>query len=362
VLVAPDGPRVIDFGVARAAERLDVASSRGAVGTPAYMAPEQASDPQRVSVASDVYSLGATLLFAATGHPPYRGASVLDVLARLATEEPDLSGLPAGLTELITACMQRVPRARPTSPAVLAQLGQFTEASGGLAEDHAYLPEPAMALIGEYQRSPQLTALIQAPGGQAGEDPAGENPGGEAPGDQTTAPSLTELPAAYRPPRRRPGAGGSPSGLAGGWWQWGRAHLAWVGWTAVGAVLVVGGIILGASLTSSGSQPPPAGAPPAAPATKCGPAGQVSDRSGDRQERSGHLHGEPDIPRPVPAGAVHRGGDSGRWRQGQYAVHGATRGTAGRLRSQSRVHHRSSWRERHSGSSIRVRSAEVMMP
>ncbi len=135
VLVAPDGPRVIDFGVARAAERMEVTVSRGTVGTPAYMAPEQARDPRQASVASDVYSLGATLLFAATGHPPFRGASVMDVLARLATEEPDLSGLPAELTGLITACMARVPRARPTSSAILAQLGQFTEAQAGLPEN-----------------------------------------------------------------------------------------------------------------------------------------------------------------------------------------------------------------------------------
>ena len=159
VLVAPDGPRVIDFGVARAAERMGRTTSRGAVGTPAYMAPEQARDTHEASVASDVYSLGATLLFAATGHPPYQGVTVMDVLARLATEEPDLSGLPGDLTELITACMHRVPRQRPTSSAMLAQLGDFTEAQAGSDEEHAYLPEAAMALIGEYQRSPQLAAF-----------------------------------------------------------------------------------------------------------------------------------------------------------------------------------------------------------
>jgi hypothetical protein len=275
VLVAPDGPRVIDFGVARAAERMDIVTPRGAVGTPAYMAPEQASDPQRASVASDVYALGATLLFAATGHPPYPGASVLDVLARLATEEPDLSGLPAGLTELIAGCLQRVPRARPTSPAIVARLGPFTAAPAGPAENHAYLPEPAMALIGEYQRAeyqlaePQLTALIQAPAGQGGGDQA----------DETTAPSLTELPAAYRPPsRRRPEAGGSRAGLAGEWWRWLRTHLAWAGWAAAGAVLIVGGVILGASLVNSGANSAGKTAalpPPQAPATNCGPAGQA---------------------------------------------------------------------------------------
>jgi hypothetical protein len=300
VLVDPDGPRVIDFGVARAAERMEVTIPRGAVGTPAYMAPEQASDPRQASVASDVYSLGATLLFAATGHPPYQGASVMDVLARLATEEPDLSGLPAELTDLITACLARVPRARPTSSAILAQLGQFTQAQAGPGEEHAYLPARAMALIGEYQRSPQLAAL-QPGDGRTGEDH----------GDDGTTASLTELPAAYRPPpRRKPEPGWSRLGLGvdarSGWWQWLRTHLAWAGWAAVGAALIVVGVMLGSALSSSSTPsasqsassqgayplnvPPPGNAPPI-PDTKCGsvkvspgpalcmvqPAGQPTD-------------------------------------------------------------------------------------
>jgi Protein kinase domain len=275
VLVAPDGPRVIDFGVARAAERMELTVSRGAVGTPAYMAPEQARDPHQASVASDVYSLGATLLFAATGHPPYTGASVMDVLARLATEPPDTSGLPAELADLIMACMERVPRARPTSSAMLAQLGLFTEAqaSGGTdpAEEHAYLPAPVMALIGEYQRSPVFATVIH-----------------EARGEESTSASLTELPAAYRPrrkpgrgrPRPGPGRGGGPprqehqADAGSGWRQWLRAHLAWAGWTAVGAALVIGGVILGASLTSTGSTL--GSGPPPPPPTACHSTGQAS--------------------------------------------------------------------------------------
>ncbi len=288
VLVAPDGPRVIDFGVARAAGRMEVTVSRGAVGTPAYMAPEQARDPHQASAASDVYSLGATLLFAATGHPPHQGASVMDVLARLATEEPDLSGLPAELTDLIAACTARVPRARPTSAAILAQLGQFTEAQAGPSEQHAYLPEPAMALIGEYQRSPQLAAL------QPGDGRTSENQG-----DDGTTASLTELPAAYKPrPRRKPpprrtSAPGRSRLRFGpdagsGWRQWFRTHLAWAGWASVGAVLIVVGVILGAALSSSSDPspaspaatstgafpqnvPPPANPPPI-PDTACGSA------------------------------------------------------------------------------------------
>ena len=108
VLVAPDGPRVIDFGVARAAERVELTTTRGAAGTPAYMAPEQARDATLASPASDVFSLGATLVFAATGHPPYRGETVMDILVRLATEPPDLSGMPEELADLVV----RLPGAR----------------------------------------------------------------------------------------------------------------------------------------------------------------------------------------------------------------------------------------------------------
>ena len=246
VLVAPDGPRVIDFGVARAAERMGVSTSPGTVGTPAYMAPEQARDTHQASAASDVYALGATLLFAATGHPPYQGDTVMDVLARLATEKPDLSGLPGELAEPIAACLQRVPRDRPTSSAMLARLGQFTETRPGAAGEPSYLPDAAMALIAQYQRNPLLAS------GQ----PRQEDSGGDA-----TSASYTELPASYQPKK-------SPRRPAGGR-RWVKTHMAWVGWISVGAALVVGGVILGASLSSSGSPSTPQGLPPAPP-TVCG--------------------------------------------------------------------------------------------
>src|SRR6266567_4318375 len=110
VLVSLDGPLVIDFGVARAAERIQLTVTRGAVGTPAYMAPEQARDTRQATMASDVFALGGTMLFAAAGHAPYQGETVMDVLVRLATEAPDLTGLPEGLAAVVLACLQRDPR------------------------------------------------------------------------------------------------------------------------------------------------------------------------------------------------------------------------------------------------------------
>ena len=154
VLVAPDGPQVIDFGVARVAERVQLTATRGAAGTPAYMAPEQARDATLASPASDVFSLGATLVFAATGHPPYRGDTVMDILVRLATEPPDLTGMPGGAGRP----GRRVPAsgcratARPT-PRSWTELGSFALPAG---PGHSYLPDSAMALIAEYQHGPRL--------------------------------------------------------------------------------------------------------------------------------------------------------------------------------------------------------------
>ena len=200
VLVAPDGPRVIDFGVARAAERVALTVTRGAVGTPGYMAPEQARDSQQASPASDVYSLGATLLFAATGHAPYHGETVMDVLVKLATEPPDLTGLPDDLGALVTACLTHGPRDRPTSAKLLAGLGTFVEGSIDPADGHTYLPAAAMTLIGGYARSPQPEVA----------DPASDTADDELTGDELTSASHTELPAAQVPrPGPRPGV---PSG------------------------------------------------------------------------------------------------------------------------------------------------------
>jgi len=171
VLVSPDGPRVIDFGVARAAERIQLTVTRGSVGTPAYMAPEQARDTRQATSASDVYALGATMLFAATGHPPYQGETVMDVLVRLATGPPDLCGLPAELADVVSACLERDPRNRPTAAALLARLAPGLAASGELGA--APLPTAALALIEEY-RTLTPASGVRWPAAEAADAAAGE--------------------------------------------------------------------------------------------------------------------------------------------------------------------------------------------
>lgn len=201
VLVAPDGPRVIDFGVARATERIQLTSTRGAAGTPAYMAPEQARDSTRASPASDVFSLGATLVYAATGHPPYRGETVMDVLVRLATEPPDLDGLPDELSALVRGCLERVPRDRPSDTAILSGLGSFALSAGPA---HVYLPDTAMSVIADYLvvsefgQHPRLAAGLVIDGAArngsgSGESGSGNSGSGDSGGNATHGSGVSAL-------------------------------------------------------------------------------------------------------------------------------------------------------------------------
>jgi len=298
VLVSPDGPRVIDFGVARAAERIQLTVTRGAVGTPAYMAPEQARDTRQASVASDMFSLGATLAFAATGHAPYRGETVMDVLVKLATEPPDLSGLPAELDGIVTACLARSPRQRPTSAALLDQLGPFAAAPAGPGPAHAYLPAPAMAVISAYQHGPG--PAIRTAGETAGDGPGTTGgDGAEATSgsigagtDEATFGSQVAFPApaASAGPLDRPGRPGPPGrsappdrpgqaagdALAAASPARRRRPLALIvaGVVGAAAALVAVGVVVGTMLTGTASgtgpsapttgalNPPPAGPPP----------------------------------------------------------------------------------------------------
>nr|WP_152992403.1 serine/threonine-protein kinase [Nonomuraea pusilla] len=120
VLLGVDGPRVIDFGLARALDAAATVSGRG-VGTPAYMAPEQIT-ALAVTGAADVFSWGATMCFAANGSAPFGQDSVAPVLHRILTAPPELGRLDGWLRELVAACLDKDARNRPTSSELLLAL------------------------------------------------------------------------------------------------------------------------------------------------------------------------------------------------------------------------------------------------
>ncbi|MGV9531073.1 outer membrane protein assembly factor BamB family protein [Streptomyces cellulosae] len=149
VLVVEDGPRVIDFGIASGVSNTRLTMTNVAVGTPAYMSPEQAKDSRSVTGASDVFSLGSMLVFAATGHPPFHGANPVETVFMLLREGPDLEGLPDELRPLIESCMQMDPTARPNPADLQAQLAPhlFGSGSDDSGTASAWLPERAVSLI-----------------------------------------------------------------------------------------------------------------------------------------------------------------------------------------------------------------------
>ena len=153
VLLATDGPRLIDFGISRALEGSAMSVTTLIVGTPAYMSPEQA-EGLRVGPASDVFSLGSVIAFAATGAAPFGAgpSSPIVVAYRVVNAEPDLSHVPDSLTNLVATCLAKDPADRP-------KLAQLMDAiKDGSAPYQAgwpgsYWPEPVAGMISSRQES-----------------------------------------------------------------------------------------------------------------------------------------------------------------------------------------------------------------
>lgn len=145
VLLAADGPRVIDFGIVRAVHDSGLTRAGALIGTPAFMSPEQVQGLD-VGPAGDVFALGAVVAYAATGHRPFGADSVSAILYRVVNEEPDLSSVPGQLLPLVQACLSKDPQSRP-SPADL--LRGLQQAVGLLATGTDWLPQPLSASVGQ---------------------------------------------------------------------------------------------------------------------------------------------------------------------------------------------------------------------
>ncbi|UYQ63478.1 serine/threonine-protein kinase [Streptomyces peucetius] len=144
ILLTVDGPRIIDFGIARAVDTVTdggLTTTGAVVGSPGFMSPEQVRG-ERLTPASDIFCMGAVLAYAATGRPPFGSADsgVHAVLFRIAHEEPDLAGLPPELESLVRGCLEKDPAARPTS----AELANVT------LPDEPWLPAGLLAGLGRH--------------------------------------------------------------------------------------------------------------------------------------------------------------------------------------------------------------------
>lgn len=123
VIVADDGPRIIDFGISRLLDASTLTETGVVVGTYAYMSPEQING-ESAAPASDVFSLGCVLAFAATGQSPFDADSLPAIVLRIITYQPDLSQVPHrhDLRDLIASCLSKAPTGRPTVDQILARL------------------------------------------------------------------------------------------------------------------------------------------------------------------------------------------------------------------------------------------------
>jgi serine/threonine protein kinase len=133
VLLAEDGPRVIDFGISQAAEASVATGASLLIGSPGFMSPEQVLGTD-ISPASDIFSLGVVLTFAATGHGPFGTGSHAALMYRLVNSPASLGSVPGELRGLIGNCLAKHPSDRPTARELLVQVGAIQPAPGWLAE------------------------------------------------------------------------------------------------------------------------------------------------------------------------------------------------------------------------------------
>ena len=181
VLLAEDGPRVIDFGISRAVESTSLTQAGLVVGSPGFMSPEQAVGYE-VGPPSDIFSLGAVIAFAATGQGPFGTGTTAALLYRVVHSSPSLDQVPAEVRPLVERCLAKDPGQRPTASRLLTEAGAIAPAADWLpgsiirafAVDAAAGPAPAVPgvspgpLTVTSGRLPRASGLVDGPPGPDG--------------------------------------------------------------------------------------------------------------------------------------------------------------------------------------------------
>ncbi|WFE36425.1 serine/threonine-protein kinase [Micromonospora sp. WMMD975] len=205
VVLGKDGPRVIDFGIARALGVTETASSR-VMGTTAYMAPERFRNDS-VGPPCDVFAWAATIAFAAGGRPPFGNDSLFAVMHRVVHDPPELPALPSVLDELIRECLAKDPADRPDAESVLVRLLRQT-ATGTEPLRRKSLLEAGNETAGAPTPNHPLPQLT----------PTAPQPRPTPPQTQTQTPTPPTVPSQARPTRpahppvTEPGVGAGPDG------------------------------------------------------------------------------------------------------------------------------------------------------
>ncbi|GGV60726.1 hypothetical protein GCM10010277_65040 [Streptomyces longisporoflavus] len=247
VLLTPEGPRLIDFGIARAFEATVLTATGMIVGTPGFMAPEQIEGSHAVVPASDVFSLGAVLCHAATGRGPFDDPEFASVVFRISQGDADLSGVPDELRGIIAECLDVDPARRP-APAALAERLSGSGNGSGSATDPFPWPSDVLSLFAEYRSAAASY---------------------EPPGDAAPPPPMA-------PPAPRGAFGPAPS-LE-------RRRLPWiVASAAAAAVVAVAAVVLPDALADD-----PAGAPPSKAASPRPDRGSSADGTVTAYGNQGH--------------------------------------------------------------------------
>ncbi|MGW0980241.1 outer membrane protein assembly factor BamB family protein [Streptomyces xiamenensis] len=250
ILLAPDGPRVIDFGISVSDDDGALTQTGVVVGTPGFMSPEQLATGGRVGPATDVFALGAVLAFAASGSGPFGSGAGHALSYRIVHEEPDLGALPAGVRAVVARCLAKDPGQRPTVAALLEELGRAL-GDGERGPGHDRLPDAVAAALRERPGVPPAPLL---PTGAP--DPHGPTHGGSTTGAAPVhPPTALSAPAPPAPPTTPPAAprpGDAPPGRS-------RRQL-----LVTTAALGVGGIgFAGWRLLGGGTGDPATGGPAA---------------------------------------------------------------------------------------------------